>query len=84
MMRPLVGLFLQDYSSAHQEVITGKAPFHGESDLVVHSGVAFRNMLPECPTGFCSVDESRENMLWELMMLCWNQDPMAHPSSASI
>ncbi|KAF8600427.1 kinase-like protein [Ceratobasidium sp. AG-I] len=66
------------------EVITGKVPFHGRSEVVVLGDVTVRKRLPLRPETAIPISSQHGDTLWDLLTRCWNFDSRYRPSAVQV
>ncbi|KAH7338985.1 hypothetical protein B0J17DRAFT_659384, partial [Rhizoctonia solani] len=65
------------------EVIAGKVPYDGKTEMAIMYLVVDQKVPPERPTSI-SHSHGYENQLWELLVRCWSFEPASRPSVADV
>ncbi|QRV84443.1 Serine/threonine-protein kinase [Ceratobasidium sp. AG-Ba] len=65
------------------ETITGQLPYFGKTEMAV-IGAKNRNEIPLRPQRTMPLESRQGDELWQLLVECWNSEPMNRPSSEAV
>ncbi|QRV92063.1 Tyrosine kinase family catalytic domain protein [Ceratobasidium sp. AG-Ba] len=70
-------------ADVYAEILTGKVPWIGKTDLAIMYSVMHKT-LPERPMEVMPIDSRKGDMLWALLTSCWEFDAEKRPNAQTV